>query len=189
MRTLRAIRKLTSLQEPLLVKDRQSVGYQQTRFEQMKKAQTHKIFSAALLFTLPEMIRVDKLSQYFRDAVSEKPGTGVMLVTDDGAPLASSDDSEESQTIGAAAASIFLEYKATDKFSYPPLTSFVYSAKNRTVMCKYLASLSDGINVLICAHASEETSVESLDALLASQAANLDYLVPVFAGMSRKVID
>ena len=81
------------------------------------------------------MIRIDRLSKLLREAVADKPGVTLMLVTDDGAPFASSDDSEESQTIGAASASIFIEYKATDKFSFPPLTSFVYSSKKRTVIC------------------------------------------------------
>jgi hypothetical protein len=135
------------------------------------------------------MIRVDKLSQSLKEAVADKHGMTLMVVSDDGAAIASSDDSEEAQTIGAAAASIFIEYKATDKFSYPPLTGFVYATKNRSVMCRYLASLSDGSNILICGSAPKDTSVDLLDALVTRQAADLDYLVPVFSGMTRKVVD
>lgn len=175
-------RALTVLEKPPLMEDSHRIRNEQARFHQVQDAEAHGNFLSA-------MIRIDRLSQSLREAVTEKPGMSVMLVSDDGAPIACSDDSEESQTIGAAAASIFLEYKATDKFSFPPLTSFVYSAKNRTVMCKYLASLSDNSSVLICAFCKKETPLTLLDSLVAEQVAALHYLIPVFAGMSRKVID
>ena len=134
------------------------------------------------------MIRVDRLSQALKDGLADRPNTGLMLLTDDGAPIALSHESEESQTIGAAAASIFLEYKATDKFGFAPLTGFVYSAKNRIVMVRSLAVLGDGVDVLICGYSSDG-STEYLDSLVTKQAANLAYLIPVFAAMTRKVLD
>ena len=135
------------------------------------------------------MIRVDRLSQCLKESVAETPGVVLMLLIDDGSPFAASDDSEDSQTVGAAAASIFLEYKATDKFAYPPLTSFVYSAKSRTVLCRYMATLSDGCSILLCAFSSSSTPLDALESIVAQQAAQLDYLVPVFSGMARKVVD
>ena len=135
------------------------------------------------------MIRIDRLSQSLRDAVADKPGVMIMLVSSDGAPIACSDDSEEALTIGAATASIYTEYKETDKFQFPPLASFVYEAKNRTVMCKTLASLNDGSNILFCGACTKTTPSAELEALIAYQVASLAYLVPIFAGMSRKLVD
>ena len=132
------------------------------------------------------MIRVDRLSRALAAAASES-GFTLLLVAEDGSPIAASDCLEETQTIGAAAASIFVEYKATEKVCGSPLTSFVFASKKRKVVCMQFATLQDGGAILVVG--TGEDDCDRLTAMVKKVSLDLQFLVPVFDKMSRRVVE
>ena len=137
------------------------------------------------------MLRVDRLSKAFKEAVSvdEYKGYLLLIVADDGSAIVSSDDSDETHTIGAAAASVFLEYKATEKFSGSALKSFKYSSKKRRVICRHFAVLEDHGSILLVAAGPSTDNLSKLTELMDRASEDLSFLEPVFAQMSRRVED
>ena len=135
------------------------------------------------------MLRVDRLSKAFKEALSceEYNGYALLLVADDGSALVSSDDSDETHTIGAAAASVFSEYKAAEKFSGAALKSYIFSSKKRKVLCKHFAILEDRGCILLVAVAPDGAEITQLLELVDRASADLSFLEPVFANMSRRI--
>jgi hypothetical protein len=99
------------------------------------------------------MLRLDKLVTGLRSGASNYPGVSFILCTEDGACLAASDDRENTQTVSAAVASIFIEFRAAES---TPLESVVFRTEQRLVCCRQLATLSDGMIVLFMATVSRK---------------------------------
>ena len=133
------------------------------------------------------MLRIDRLVSALQGASVKHQGVSFSLYTEDGSCLAASDNSEQTQTIGAAAASIFIEFRAAESVSANSLNSLVYCTEQRLVCCQQVATLSDGMVVLVVVSArSDASDAAQLQALAARACEDLAGLKDIFACMSKR---
>ncbi len=117
------------------------------------------------------------------------------MFTEDGSCLGSSEDSEEVQTIGAAVASIFIEFRAAEGAGTGGagagtvgggLESLVYRTERRLVCCQQVASLSDGMAVLLVVSGREGLEAGYLQKVTRRGVEDLSVLKETFAGMTKR---
>ena len=133
------------------------------------------------------MLRIDRLVGALRAASVKHPGIAFSLFTEDGSCLAASDDTEQTQTIGSAAASIFIEFRAAESVSTTALDRLLYRTERRLVCCQHVATLSDGMVVLLIVSARSDASDPThLQKLAARACEDLAILKDTFAGMAKR---
>ena len=138
------------------------------------------------------MLRIDKLAGILKEASvtaleQHHVSLTLMLTTEDGACLATSENQDLAHTLGAAAASIFQEFRAAESSLNSPLTDFVYKSEERILCCRQLATLQDNYAVLLIV-ACDKTgfTVDSLKSYTARAAEDLAFLNEPLSQMSKK---
>ena len=133
------------------------------------------------------MLRIDRIVGALRGASLKHQGVAFSLFTEDGSCLAASDESEQTQTIGAAVASIFIEFRAAESVSPTALQSLVYRTERRLVCGQQIATLSDGMVVLLIVSArSDVADVSYLQKITARACEDLAVLKDTLAGMTKR---